>query len=88
MPNKAQLSYWFDQLGYKPTSEQWAVHLDTHRVREVAGGERSGKSYSSALDTFARIPEGSLFWLVAADYERTRAEFNYICEAHEKAKIR
>lgn len=88
MPNCLQLQYWFDQLGYNPTPEQWAVHLDTHRIREVAGGERSGKSYSSALDTFARMPEGNLFWLVAADYERTRAEFNYIIEAHEKAKIR
>jgi len=88
MPNEAQLKYWFDQLGYKPTPEQWAVHLDTHRIREVAGGERSGKSYLSALDTFARLTDGTLFWLVAADYERTRAEFNYIVEAHEKAKIR
>lgn len=88
MPNEAQLKYWFDQLDYKPTPEQWAVHLDTHRIREVAGGERSGKSYLSALDTFARLTEGTLYWLVAADYERTRAEFNYIVEAHEKAKIR
>lgn len=48
----------------------------------------SGKSYSSANDLFARLPEGKLYWLVAADYERTRAEFNYIIEAHEKAKIK
>jgi len=32
--------------------------------------------------------EGKLYWLVAADYERTKAEFNYICEYLERIPVR
>jgi len=81
---KAQRDFIFDKLGYYPSIEQRAVHDSTARVRLVAGGERGGKSYSSALDLVSRFYEGSLYWLVAADYERTRAEYDYICHCLDK----
>jgi len=87
IPNEDQLKYIFDQLGYVPTSEQWAIHLDGHRIRIVAGGERAGKSRLSSMDLIARMFGADLLWLVAQDYERTRAEFNYIIEALVKLKI-
>lgn len=85
--NKEQLEYIFDQIAYKPSPEQWEIHLDNNRIREVAGGERSGKSKSSACDLVGRMFEGKLYWLVAADYERTRAEYDYIIEALVKLGI-
>jgi len=88
MPNKAQQEYLFSQIKYTPTKEQWNVHLDEHRIRLVAGGERSGKSFSSAMDLVSHMFEGELYWLVAQDYLRTSAEFHYIQEALEKLKIR
>src|SRR3990167_8288393 len=88
MPTQEQLETIFSRIGYKPTSEQLPVHLSNARIRQVAGGERSGKSKLSAMDLVARLFYGKLFWLVAADYERTKAEFNYTCEALEKLQLR
>lgn len=80
MPNSAQRKIIFDALGYTPTPEQRAVHEHPARVKLGAGGERSGKSYLSANELLSRFYEGRLYWLVAADYERTRPEFDYICD--------
>jgi len=85
MPTKEQLKYIFNEIGYNPSTEQWLVHNE--RLRLVAGGERSGKSYLSAMDMLARHFAGELFWLVAADYERTKAEFEYIQEGLTKLGI-
>jgi len=87
MPNEAQQKLIFDKLEYNPTSEQWAIHKCPARLRLVAGGERSGKSHSAAHDLMGRFFEGKLFWLVAADYERTRAEYDYICDSLTKLGI-
>lgn len=84
MTTKLQRKFIFDKIGYTPSVEQWAVHDSAARVRLVAGGERGGKSFSSAMDLVSRFYEGSLYWLVAADYERTRAEYDYICWALDK----
>lgn len=84
MPNKTQIDIIFKKLGYVPSDEQAAVHYSPARTRLAAGGERSGKSYLAANDLLARMWEGKLYWLVAADYERTRAEFNYIQEGLDK----
>lgn len=46
----------------------------------MAGGERAGKSYTSALYLITRIPYGRLFWLVGPDYEQATAEFDYAVE--------
>jgi len=85
--NEEQLKYLFSLVGYNPTEEQLYIHLSPARKRLVAGGERSGKSYSSAMDAYARSFTAKLLWLVAADYERTKAEFTYLCESFDKAKI-
>jgi len=50
----------------------------------VAGGERAGKSDTGAKKLLTRLTEGKLFWLVAADYGRTRAEYDYICDGLDK----
>ena len=84
MPNEEQQRFIFDKLKYRPSSEQWDIHKSQSRIRLVAGGERGGKSKSSAYDLLSRFYEGQLYWLVAADYERTRAEYDYICEGLEK----
>ena len=41
----------------------------------------------SANDLTAQMFFGKLYWLVAADYERTKAEYNYICENLDRLKI-
>lgn len=84
MANKEQRSLVFGKIGYAPTKAQQLVHDCPSRIRLVAGGERSGKSFLGANDLTARLPEGTLYWLVAADYERTRPEFNYCLENAEK----
>lgn len=84
MPNDEQQRFIFDKLKYRPSSEQWDIHKSKSRIRLVAGGERGGKSKSSANDLLSRFYEGQLYWLVAADYERTRAEYDYICEGLDK----
>ncbi len=87
MPTKEQLQQIFSRLGYIPTPDQEPIHFCQARIRLVAGGERSGKSKSSATDLLARMFYGKLFWLVAADYERTKAEFVYICESLDQLSI-
>ncbi len=85
---KEQRDLVFSKIDYHPTFEQEEIHDCENRLRLVAGGERSGKSKLSAMDLVAHMFFGTLFWLVAADYERTRQEFDYICEALAKLKIR
>ena len=62
----------------------------------TSGGARGGKSYTSAKKLIDRLPDdivkhiewmGSaksadplLYWLIAADYERTKAEFDYLVD--------
>ena len=77
----------FDRLGYNPSTEQEAIHRDPSRFRLVAGGERGGKSFSSAMEYMGQFWEVPLLWLVAVDYARTAAEYNYICESFDKLGI-
>ena len=77
----------FDKLGYYPSVEQEALHQDESRIRLVAGGERAGKSLLSANEYLSRFWETPLLWLVAADYGRTKAEFDYICDGFDKLGI-
>lgn len=75
----------FSALGYSPTPAQLEILNDTHPTQLVAGGYRGGKSRTasmkgllSTLQFIARYREraaGHVAWLVAADYEATRAEF-------------
>lgn len=87
MPTWEQKKLIFDKLGYVPSTKQEAIHQDTSRIRLVAGGERSGKSRSAAMEYMGQFWEVPLLWLVAQDYARTKAEFDYICEAFDKLGI-
>jgi hypothetical protein len=62
-----------------PTPEQAKILYCPNREILVAGGERGGKSKVAATFLSTRLPYGKLYWLVAGDYNRTRAEFDYIC---------
>lgn len=87
MVAQVQKKLIFDKLGYYPSEPQAAIHNSEARVRLVAGGERAGKSYSSAVEYLSRFWETPLLWLVAADYNRVTAEYNYICQGFDKLGV-
>lgn len=68
----------FGAVGYVPNPEQSKIHYDDSRLRLVAGGERSGKSFLSAKELYANAYLGGLYWIVGPDYEQAKAEFDYI----------
>lgn len=72
----------FGLLGYKPSPEQWEIHLDPHRIRLVAGGEGGGKSIVGARDLLGSVAAdtGKLYWLFGADYDETSQEYFYLVE--------
>ena len=75
--------YLFEKVGFSPTEEQRAILGSNYRFNLVAGGEQAGKSLIASkylLSRFAETEEKGLYWLVAADYERTRAEFEYLLQ--------
>ena len=79
----ALTSYLFDKVGFSPTTEQRRILDSPYRFTLVAGGEQAGKSLMASkylLSRFAETEGKGLFWLVAADYERTRAEFEYLVD--------
>lgn len=88
MPNPEQIKYIFDKLDHRPTPEQWKIHLCNSRTVLVCGGEQAGKSDSSAKYMLARAFEGNLYWLVGVDYEQTRPEFDYLCQAFTDLHLR
>lgn len=75
----------FSALSYTPNPAQLAILDDQRSTQLVAGGYRGGKSRTASmkallatLEFIARYREraaGQVAWLVAADYEATRAEF-------------
>ena len=76
-------AYLFDKVGFYPTPEQSVILDSGYRFNLVAGGEQAGKSLVASkylLSRFADTDERGLYWLVAADYERTRAEFEYLLQ--------
>jgi hypothetical protein len=75
--------YLYEKVGFKPTPTQRPVLDCKKRFILVAGGEQAGKSMVASKYLVARFletEEPGLYWLVAADYERTRAEFDYLVE--------
>lgn len=76
-------------IGFEPTGEEQAAILRCRkRFKLVVGGGQAGKSKEAAADHVIHVYEDKvknpgkplLYWLVAADYERVRAEWNYIIE--------
>jgi hypothetical protein len=75
--------YLFEKVGFTPTEEQRAILESPYRFNLVAGGEQAGKSLIASkylLGRFMETDTRGLYWLVAADYERTRAEFEYLLQ--------
>ena len=75
--------YLYEKVGFTPTDEQVAILESPYRFNLVAGGEQAGKSMVASkylLGRFMETEEPGLYWLVAADYERTRAEFEYLVQ--------
>ncbi len=80
MPTHSEIEATLKRIGLVLTTEQEPIVYSPQREILVSCGERSGKSKISAGFLTTRLPYGNLYWLVAADYERTRAEFEYTCE--------
>ena len=71
----------YDLVDFHPTELQSKILNTSKRFILVAGGEQAGKSMVASkflLQRFMRDDSPGLYWLVAADYERTRAEFEYL----------
>ena len=73
----------FEKVGYTPTESQKPIIYSDKRFILVAGGEQAGKSLVASkflLSKWTETKGPGLFWLVAADYERSRAEFEYLVQ--------
>ena len=80
----------FDLVDFEPTDLQKRILNSDKRFILVAGGEQAGKSMVASkflLQKFLTDESPGLYWLVAADYERTRAEFEYLSEDFAKIGI-
>ena len=80
----------YDKVGFSPTELQAPILNSRKRFVLVAGGEQAGKSMVASkflLQKFLEDESPGLYWLVAADYERTRAEFEYLTEDFAKLGI-
>jgi hypothetical protein len=77
----------FKPLGYEPTPEQGEVHIDHHRVKQVSGGERGGKSVVGEKESLLQVPRSSLGWIVAQEYETCRTEFEYMMQDLSTLKL-
>ncbi len=74
-------NYLYNKVDFSPTQEQKVILDSDKRFILVAGGEQAGKSMIASkflLKKAFETEEAGLYWLVAADYERTRAEFEYL----------
>ena len=73
----------YETVGFSPTYLQEPILASRKRFILVAGGEQAGKSMVASkylLSRFLDNDDPGLYWLVAADYERTRAEFEYLVQ--------
>ena len=80
---KEYIDFLYDKIGFAPTELQKPILESRKRFTLVAGGEQAGKSMVASkylIGRFLENDEPGLYWLVAADYERTRAEFEYLVE--------
>ena len=80
----------FEIVEFEPTKEQIRILNSDKRFILVAGGEQAGKSMVASkflLQKFLEDESPGLYWLVAADYERTRAEFEYLTQDFAKLGI-
>jgi len=81
LPSRKVKDELFRSVGYEPLPLQADVHEDDHRFRQVAGGERAGKSFCAGMEGYSWWTDAELIWLVGEEYEDCRPEFNYIADA-------
>ena len=82
--------FLYGTVNFTPTDEQRVILESDRRFTLVAGGEQAGKSLIASKFLLKRIfeTEGKgLYWLVAADYGRTRAEYEYLIEDFAKLNL-
>ena len=82
-PKRNVVDVLYDKVDFVPTELQTPILNSRKRFILVAGGEQAGKRMVASkylLGRFLETDGAGLFWLVAADYERTRAEFEYLVE--------
>ena len=80
----------YKMVDFKPTEAQTPILDSKKRYILVAGGEQAGKSMIASKYLLSRVFETEtpgLYWLVAADYERTRAEYEYLVDDFEKLGV-
>jgi hypothetical protein len=81
----------FDLLSFTPWPEQEPILSSNARFKAVSGGGQGGKSVVTAKDIEVHMAADKanaektdkhdlLYWLVAADYDRTRREFGYLVD--------
>jgi len=87
MPSWGAKELIFSKIGYIPTPDQEAIHRDDHRIKEIAGGERGGKSTTASKELISQHWLGDLYWLVGADYDLCRPEFAYLLDDFTKLGI-
>lgn len=85
LPIEAKQEAW-KLTRYTPSDEQMAFHRSKTRIKLAAGGERGGKSRSTAEEMVpyllaVRAPNPYHFHLIGANYEKPRYEFNYILDS-------
>ena len=83
LTNPGITEYLFSKLDFNPTEKQMPILESRKRFILVAGGEQAGKSMVASkylVSRFLETDEPGLYWLVAADYERTKAEFEYLIQ--------
>lgn len=79
----AQKQLVWEATGYNPSEEQLAFHAGESKIKLAAGGERGGKSKSTAEEILpyllgVRQPSPYHFHLIGANYEKPRYEFEYM----------
>jgi len=86
-PTVAKKARIFEQVGYQPSEVQWQIHQSKAQVLLIAGGERSGKSRSSAAEVLARTPwcyRSGQVAIVGQEYDQSRSECEYLIGDFEK----
>jgi len=75
---------------YEPTPLQLAAHLDTSRLKLVAGGERGGKSRWTGEEMLTWMGWRGVagrFWIVGPTYELARPDFLHLSNAASYAGL-
>ena len=95
MVSKREASYIFEKMEYRPTKKEWQIHEDGARIKQVVGGERAGKSLTSATELLknvirdrVEIEGGKIeYWLVGHSYETCRGEWEHLIEKGRKLGV-